>query len=240
MATIKPKQITKLLASFIEIPDFVPSGSNFDDVSFDMNQAVNALSVDNSPLPLQVGSNIQPGVDTSAGFNYCKVYTASDDKILVDLQGNTIYGKIALTNAKWIITYYSTNVNNVESTKTMNPAVHLRIEIPYIYSFNDLPVRAFQPDISSITNSPVALQAGVGSNFSIQADQLTVISDNTLSHISKTFDNKLFLLLVNGVVYTPYEQNPCFTITNFNINWSVTNSGLPIKVGDSVLAVYSY
>lgn len=230
MSLIKPKQISKLLASFLEIPSFTASGQNSDDISSVLSTTLTANS-----LPIQVGSNIQSGIDTTIGYNYCKLFNASTERSILDTNGNNIYGKINFSApSTWTIEYYSSNLGS-ENQIALTANLNIKIEIPYIYSFNDLPMRSLvSQDLNAFVNIPLALP-----NFLVKADNLTVTSENVLSNLSQHYNGNLFLLVVNGVVYTPYGNTPFFSVNGNGLTWN-NSTGLNLLPEDNVLAIYTY
>lgn len=104
--------------------------------------------------------------------------------------------------------------------------------VPYIFA--NTPGGASIP--LSQLDDDFAYLAGNLSNF--QMDALTITVANTFPPLSLTPNLNLFLLIINGSVFTPVGASPPFSVSGTTITW--TSLLYAVNPGDSVVAVYSF
>ncbi len=234
MSLLLAKQIGKLLTATVGIAGFATAGGTSDTITTALTTALATAGNGGVSVPLQVGSATQEGVDTAAGFNLAKVFLSASGKTLTDGNGNDVYGKVSVAGAVWSIAYFSAP-GGVEAAFAMPAAASIAFDVPYIFSFADLPLRALTAVAERHVGPDLAAYG-----FRSQGDALTVTAANTLSALSQTAAGTFFLLVVNGLAYTALGSNPPFSVAGTAVTWSAANAGFALMPGDDVKAVYSY
>lgn len=93
-----------------------------------------------------------------------------------------------------------------------------------------------------VPNLYVARAAATDSCTACERGQeaLTVTSVNTLSALSNSAVGTLFMLIVNGVVYTTAGGAPPVSVSGTAVTWNATNAGFSLATTDKVIAIYSF
>jgi len=234
MSLLAAKQIQKFLAGTVGIAGLSTIGGTSDTITTALTTALSSAGNGGVSVPLQVGSSTQEGVDVATGFNLAKIFASATGKNYTDVGGNDVYGKVSVAGSVWTISYFSAP-GGAEAAFAMPASASIAFDVPYIFSFADLPLRA----LTGATERHVAPDlAAYG--FRSQADALTVTAANVLSALSQTYAGSFFMLIVNGMVYTPYGSNPPFSVAGSTITWNSSNAGFALATSDDVKAVYSY
>ena len=81
---------------------------------------------------------------------------------------------------------------------------------------------------------------GNTSNSNLFMEVIAIVDDqSTLGPLSNTPSGAMFMLIVNGVVYTSIGVDPPFTISTTSLLWSTVNAGFELMSTDSVVAIYT-
>ena len=228
------KQIAKFQAAFVGISSFSTAGGSSDAITAALTTALSSAAFSGGSVPLQVGSPTNEGVDTAPGFNTTKIYLTATGKNYTDGNGNDVYGKITFASNAYTLSYFSAP-GGTETAFAMPAAASIAFDVPYIFSFADLPLRA----LTGVSERHVAPDlAAYG--FRMQPDALTVTSTNTLSALSQTYVVGMAQLNVNGIIYASWDPSPAFTISGKTVTWNATNAGFPLATTDDVTIAYTY
>lgn len=231
---VQPKQIQKNLQAWVGIAGFSATGGTSDTITTALTTALSTAGNGGVSVPLQVGSATQMGVNTSAGFNVTPVYVAGTKDVLLDANGQEVYGKIANSGSAWTLGYFS-SVSGTETAYTVAASTLVDFEVPYVFTFDLLPLTA----ITAATQRHVAPDPAATSGRT-QADALTVTATNTVSALTRTYAGPWAMLLVNGVIYTNFGPTPPFSVSGTAVTWSASNAGFALATTDDVKAIYGY
>jgi hypothetical protein len=84
----------------------------------------------------------------------------------------------------------------------------------------------------------VALSSsGGGGGSVIGMESLTISTPNVIPNLSFSYNNSMFLLIVNGYAFAPVGASPPFSVSGNVVTWLSTMYG--VNPGDDVVAVYS-
>ena len=230
--TIPAKQINYFLEARVGISGFSSAGGSSDTITSALTTALSTASRSGGSVPLQVGGATQEGVDTAAGYNLTPIYAGPIR--LTDANGNDVYGKITVSGSTWTLSYFSAP-NGTETAYTMAASTSIGFEVPYVFSFADLPLTA----LTATTDRRIAPDPA-STGMRLQQDALTVTAANTLSTLSKSATGGVFMLLVNGVAYTTAGTGAPVSVSGTTVTWSATNAGFALATTDDAKAVYSY
>lgn len=139
---ISSKQISKFMLAAIGIAGFTTAAALSDNVTAALTTAVTtAGSGDNggsTAVPLQAGSVTTEGFAVVTS-NYVPIFLNGPQKTrALDAAGNEIYGKLTLAGAVYTLSYFSAP-GGVEGAYTWAIATVVDMELPYWFTFGDLP-----------------------------------------------------------------------------------------------------
>lgn len=231
--TIPAKQINYFLEARVGVSGFSSAGGASDTITSALTTALSTASRAGGSVPLQVGSANLEGVDTATGFNLTPIYIASGVR-LTDTNGNDVYGKITNSGSTWTLSYFSAP-SGAEAAYTMAASTSIAFEVPYIFSFADLPLTA----ITAVTDRHIAPDPA-NQGMRLQTDALTVTATNTVSALSRTQNGGVFFLYVNGVAYRNVGGSPPVSVSGTVVTWNATNAQFALATTDEVTAFYSY
>jgi hypothetical protein len=232
--SVKAKQIEKFLQGWVGIAGLATAGGTSDTITTVLTTALNTAGNGGVSVPLQVGSNAQMGVNTSTGFNTTPIYQGGSKDFYLDANGQEVYGKITVSGSTWTLSYFSI-VGTTETAFTMPASAQVDFEVPYVFSFDALPMTA----ITSLVNRHIAPDPSAnGQRF--QPDVLTVTAANVVSALSRAYAGPYAMLIVNGVVYTNFGPAAPFSVSGTAVTWSAANAGFPLATSDEVKAIYGY
>lgn len=231
---VQPKQIQKNLQAWVGIAGFTAAGGSSDTITTVLTTALTTAGNGGASVPLQVGSATQMGVNTAAGFNVTPVYAAGTKDVLLDSAGQEVYGKITNAGSAWTLSYFSV-VSGTETAFTMPASTAIDFEVPYVFSFDLLPLTAITAALQRHVAPDPSANAG-----RTQADALTVTATNTLSALSRTYAGPWAMLLVNGVTYANFGPTPPFSVSGTAVTWSAANAGFALATTDEVKVIYGY
>ncbi len=231
---VQPKQIQKNLQAWVGIAGFTATGGPSDTITAALTTALGTAGNGGVSVPLQVGSASQMGVNTAIGFNITPVYVAGTKDVPLDANGQEVYGKITNSGSAWTLSYFSV-VAGTETAYTMAASSAVDFEVPYVFTFDLLPLTA----ITAATQRHVAPDPAATSGRT-QGDALTVTAANTVSALSRTYAGPWAILIVNGVTYTNFGPTPPFSITGTAVTWSAANAGFALATTDEVKVIYGY
>lgn len=230
---IQAKQINKPMISMVGLGTFTTSATSSDAVTTALTTALNTASSSGGSVPLAVGSNTAEGVSTTTGLNLVQLFVAGSTKQrLVDSNGNDVYGKITQATGIYTVSYF-TSPSGVEGVYAFSSPTIVDMEIPYWFSFADLPSNAFiavterhvSPDLAGTTR--------------VQSDTLTPTGVNVLPSLSRTATGVLFDLNINGVII-PAGASTGVSVSGTTVTINATNLGYNVTTTDVVAAFYSY
>lgn len=232
--SVQAKQINKLLQGWVGVLGLSSAGGTSDTITTALTTALNTAGNGGVSVPLQVGSNAQMGVNTSAGFNTTPIYQGGSKDVYLDAAGQEVYGKLTNSGSTWTLSYFSI-VGTTETAFAMPASAAIDFEIPYVFTFDALPMTA----ITSLVNRHMAPDPSAnGQRF--QPDALTVTAANTLSALSRAYAGPYAALIVNGVTYTNFGASPPFTVSGMAVTWNAANAGFALATTDEVKAIYGY
>lgn len=231
---VQPKQIQKNLQAWVGIASFATAGGTSDTITTTLTTALSTAGNGGVSVPLQVGSAAQMGVNTAAGFNVTPVYVAGTKDVLLDASGQEVYGKITNSGSAWTLSYFSI-VSGTETAYTIAASTSIDFEVPYVFTFELLPLTAITAAMQRHVAPDPSANAG-----RTQADALTVTATNTVSALSRAYAGPWAMLLVNGVTYTNFGPTPPFSISGTAVTWSAANAGFALATTDEVKAIYGY
>lgn len=231
---IQAKQIAKPMLAWVGIAGFTTTGGTSDTITSALTTALNTAGNGGASVPLQVGSASQEGVYTVTGFNVTDVFSGTTGQRLTDSNGNDVYAKISNSGSSWTLSYFSAP-GGTETAYTMPASTLINFEVPYVFSFNDLPLTAITAMISRHIAPDLATFG-----FRLFSEALTVTAANTVSALTNAATAVVQQLIVNGVVYTSLGSSPPFTVSGKAITWSAANAGFGLATTDDIKAVYSY
>ena len=226
------KQIFKLLSAMIGVAGFTTGTANNDTITAPLTTVLSTAGNGGTTVPMQVGSATQMGIGYgSAAANYIPIYLSGAQKTKAqDINGNDIYAKLSATN---VLTYFSAP-GGVETAYTWPAATAIDFEVPYIFSFDALPIGA----LVGVTERHVAPDPkGAGMRF--QNDVLVPTAVNTLPALSLVPNGVSTFVFINGVRYL-VGTGQGFTLVGQQITVVPAVLGFSVATTDDVEAVYSY
>ena len=235
MALIQSKQISKFLLAFVGVAGFTTSATGTDaaPASTAILAALTTAGFGSTAVAPGLGNNTTEGVSILSPNNYVPIYKAGSAKSkLVDSGGNDIYAKLTGAASAYILTYYSAP-GMVETAYTFPVATAIDFEIPYWFSFGDLPEAA----LIGVTERHVSPDQAVTTR--IQVDVLVPSAVNTLPALSRIPTGVLSQVDINGVVI---YMNATSGVSNSGVTLTVSAAllGYNIAVTDTVTASYAY
>jgi hypothetical protein len=86
--------------------------------------------------------------------------------------------------------------------------------------------------------TPVASCGGAPTVIDVTIERLAIAVANVLPPLANTPTGAMFLLVVNGTVFTPVDLNPAFSLSGAIVTW--TSSLYSVGPADNVVAIYNY
>ena len=238
--SIQAKQISKYLQAPVGISGFSTAGGASDTITSAITSALSTASDAGTSVPLAVGNGTPgsqvEGVQVAAGLNRTLIYNSGTTVRYLDGSGNDVYGKVTNSGAVWTLGYFSV-IAGTETAFTMPASVSIAFEVPYIFTFADLPYTALMALLERHV-APDGASSGAGTR--ILTEVLTVTAANTVSNTTNTPTGTKQCLVVNNVAYYALGASPPFTISGKAITWSAANAGFALATSDVVVADYSY
>lgn len=228
---IQAKQISKMMLAMVGIAGFVHAApAATADISAAIATAYSTAANSGTAIPVQVGSASAEGVSVGSGLNSSLIYDSASGENVKDANGNEVYGKITNAGAVYTLSAYSV-IAGVETAFSL-PAGTYDFEVPTWFTFDNLPATALigpserhvQPDPSSATR--------------IVTDTLTPTALNTLPALSQTPQGGLFMLNVNGQVFSAVSQFG--SVAGTAVTWTPATAGFNLATTDVVTATYTY
>lgn len=234
MSLLSAKQIDKLQQAFVGFSGFSAAGGTSDNVTSAISSALATAGNLGNSVPVQVGSGTQEGINTTAGFNLCTLYSSTTGLRLTDGSGNDVYAKISNSGSTWTLSYF-TAPGGTEAPYAMPASTALSVEFPYVFTFDHLPYTAgtattdrhVAPDLSTVQGR-------------LAADLLTVTATNTLSDLSQTFKGPVIWLSINGKTEDNIGGSAAFSVSGKTVTWNASNAKYALSTDMRVVAYYNY
>jgi hypothetical protein len=240
MQKIQAKQVHRLLQSTISVTVAGETGDNF--ITADLAAAVVGAGWRSSNVPNQVYS--APGYPlTSAGDldaelpgwrtntdNFVELWVAGTQDKLVTSSGEEVYGR--LTNAAGNVNLFTLE-GSTETAYTLTADVSLTANLPYVFSFETLPLNALGGSVSKIGSDPS------GSTYVVANLTLASAVTQTFTPLVIKQSGNDATMNVNGQVFELSKAAFSFDGAGTLVTWSAAAAGFAIDVADTVTIRYA-
>lgn len=137
---IQSKQIDRFIAARVRLNAVNVSGGSYD-VTTLLNALLTTASDEGTAVPNTPSPNRETeGVISTAPLNVCLLYDAVTHFPIAAPDGDEVYGRITHLAGVYTITFYEIyNVTGLETPYSFAAPINIDIEIPYRFSFHNLP-----------------------------------------------------------------------------------------------------
>lgn len=238
MGLIQAKQIEKYLIATVGITGFTSSATATDDITTALTAVLTTAGNGGVSVPLQVGSATAEGVATSVSYNKCPIYLngVGFDR-LRDANDDEVYAKVTNPSAGvWQLDYYTTPNNGVEAAYTFAAATDISIELPYWFTFDNLPADA----LVSTTERHIAPDAAGSSRQKVETLAATAL--NTLPDLDSPPVGNVLLFFINGQMINAKQSSSGIAVnaTTGAVTVTPVDLGYNITTTDIVTVQYTY
>jgi hypothetical protein len=241
MQKIQAKQVHRLLQSCISVS--VEGVSAATSVTADLVAAVTGAGWRDTNVPNQAyGAPTYPLTAASDldeevpgwrvdGDNRVELWIAGTEEKLVSSTGEEVYGR--LTDAATGNVDLFTLIGSTETAYELEDDVDLVLDLPYVFSFDTLPLTALGGGVSKISQDPsgntyVVAELTLASAVTQTFDPLTIKRQGTDATVN-----------VNGQVHEFITEAFTFGVDDITVTWDAAVAGFAIDAADTVTIRYA-
>lgn len=240
MQKIQAKQVHRLLQSTISVDVAGVSGDNF--ITADLAAAVLGAGWRETDVPNQVHSapayplTSQADLDAeipgwrTSGDNFVEIWVAGTEDKLVSASGEEVYGRLVDGTGKVNL---FTLEGSTETAYTLTGAVDVTANLPYVFTFETLPLNAFGGSVSKIGSDPK------GNAYVVATLTLDNAATQTFAALAIPAEGEDATINVNGQVHEFINGAFSFDAGKTVITWDETVAGYQIDAADTVTIRYA-